>query len=102
MKSLINWIKKYTIYETDLRHRFMNIVLIVGMLTVPFCVILDAYLGTAQGSYKLMIVIFLLFLFSFMVANAFLPYENHLSQAFWKSDVKNRNSQYKILYGFTK
>ena len=71
MKSLINWIKKYTIYETDLRHRFMNIVLIVGMLTVPFCVILDAYLGTAKGSYKLMIVIFLLFLFSFMVANAF-------------------------------
>ena len=38
----------------------------------------------------------------FMVANAFLPYENHLSQAFWKSGVKNRNSQYKILYGFTK
>ena len=38
----------------------------------------------------------------FMVANAFLPYENHLSQAFWKSGVKYRNSQYKILYGFTK
>lgn len=38
----------------------------------------------------------------YMVANAFLPYENHLSQAFWKSGVKYRNSQYKILYGFTK
>ena len=37
-----------------------------------------------------------------MVANAFLPYEDHLSRAFCKSGIKNRNSQYKILYGFTK
>ena len=40
--------------------------------------------------------------FFLMVANTFLPYENHLSQAFCKSGIKNRNSQYKILYGFTK
>ena len=66
----MNLFKKYILNEDlEISHRLMNIVLLVGIVVLPICVLFDLVLGAASGTFIPLSLLFVVFVISFILAN---------------------------------
>ncbi|MCR4787572.1 MAG: response regulator [Lachnospiraceae bacterium] len=64
------FIKRYiTNEELEVSHRLMNIILMVGILVLPVCIIFDVALGSVSGTFVPLMILFTVFMISFFIAN---------------------------------
>ena len=69
MNKIKSKVKYFFRDDIDLQHKLINITLVLGMVTLLFCIIFDVVLGMTDSSGIWLSLVLLCFFISFIIAN---------------------------------